>query len=417
MSATTDIDRSTVERDFDVYSDEYVQNAAEVWEELRGECPVTHSSRNGGHWLPTTWDDIAAVAYDTQNFSSRDITVAPAPEGSGLITAPPITSDPPFHTDARRLLLPFFGPSAVEEMVEVTRSIARERLEAIAVETGANEGRAGVTDAAETYSKHIPVRVIARILGLPESDEPKFTRWAVDVLQSTGDEFERRANATREVLHYFGELTDQRRQERADDLPSKLLDMRLPNGDPLANHHITGASFLLLLAGIDTTWSSISASLLHLATHPTDRERLVAEPALIPTAIEEFLRAYSPVTMARVTATQDAQIGGCPVSQGDKVLLPFGAGNRDPAKFDRPDEVIIDRAENRHFAFGLGIHRCLGSNLARMELKVAIEEWLLRFPSFELATEVGKGGVEWGGVQVRGPRNLQLRIKSQGVDL
>ncbi|WP_419841755.1 cytochrome P450 [Candidatus Poriferisodalis sp.] len=414
MNATADLagdlDSSTVERDFDVYGDAYVQDASQMWAQLREECPVAHSSRNGGHWLPTTWDEIAAVAYDTENFSSRDIAVAPTPEGVGLLTAPPITSDPPFHTDARRLLLPFFGPKAVEDMVEVTRSIARERIEAIAAQTGADEGGIGVTDAADTYSKHIPVRVIARILGLPESDEPKFTRWAVDVLQSTGDEFERRAGATREVLHYFGELTERRRQERADDLPSRLLDMRLPNGDPLANHHITGAGFLLLLAGIDTTWSSISASLLHLATHPADRERLVAEPDLVPTAIEEFLRAYSPVTMARVTATDEAQIGGCPVAKGDKVLLPFGAGNRDPAKFDRPDEVIIDRAENRHFAFGLGIHRCLGSNLARMELRVAIEEWLARFPRFELADEIGRGGVEWGGVQVRGPRNLHLRV-------
>ena len=410
MSTTADIDRSSVERDFDVYSDEYIQGAADVWDELRPECPVAHSSHNGGHWMPTTWDDIAAIAYDTENFSSRDIAVAATPEGVGLLTAPPITSDPPFHTDARRLLLPFFAPKPVEEMVEVTRSIARERIDAIAAETGADEGRSGVTDAADSYSKHIPVRVIARILGLPESDEPKFTRWAVDVLQSKGDEFDRRADATREVLQYFGELTDQRRQERADDLPSKLLDMRLPNGDPLANHHITGASFLLLLAGIDTTWSSISASLYHLASHRADRERLVADPELIPTAIEEFLRAYAPVTMARFTATDDAEIGGCPVAHGDKVLLPFGAGNRDPAKFDRPDEVIIDRAENRHFAFGLGIHRCLGSNLARMELKVAIEEWLARFPNFELATEADCGGVEWGGVQVRGPRNLQIRI-------
>jgi len=186
--------------------------------------------------------------------------------------------------------------------------------------------------------------------------------------------------------------------------------MKLPNGEPLANHHIPGASFMLLLAGIDNTWGSISASLMHLAMNPADRGRLVAGPELIPTAIEEFLRAYSPVTMARVTAADDAEIGGCPVAKGDKVLLPFGAGNRDPSKFDRPDEVVIDRAENRHFAFGLGIHRCLGSNLARMELKVAIEEWLARFPNFELATDADGRSAEWGGSQIRGPRNLQIRV-------
>lgn len=410
MSTTTDADRSDVERDFDIFSDEYIADPSVVWDELRAECPVAHSDRNGGGWLPTTWDDIAAVAYDTDNFSSRDSSVARTPEGASFISAPPITSDPPFHADARRMLLPFFAPPAVEDLVEVTRSIARERLDAIAAETGADRGGSGVVDAADAFSRYIPVRVIARILGLPESDEPMFTRWAVAVLQATPEEHDHRAVATREVLRYFGDLVDARRQERADDLPSKLIDMQLPNGDPLTNRHITGVGFLLLLAGIDTTWSSISAGLLHLATNPDDRERLLAEPQLLDSAIEEFLRAYSPVTMARIVATDDAEIGGCPVGNGDKVYLPFGAGNRDPAKFDRPDEVIIDRAHNRHFAFGIGIHRCLGSNLARMELKVALEEWLARFPNFELASELGPDVAEWDGYQIRGPRNLMIRV-------
>jgi cytochrome P450 len=132
----------------------------------------------------------------------------------------------------------------------------------------------------------------------------------------------------------------------------------------------------------------------------------VAGPDLIPTAIEEFLRAYAPVTMARVAAT-DTEVGGCPVHAGERVLLPFPSGNRDPEMFDRPDEVIIDRAKNRHFAFGIGIHRCLGSNLARMELRVAIEEWLGRFPRFALieGTEV-----QWAGTQVRGPREIPVTL-------
>ncbi|HCB34849.1 MAG TPA: cytochrome P450 [Acidimicrobiaceae bacterium] len=400
-------DAAAFERDIDVYGDRYVQNTPEVWDELRGECPVAHTSHHGGGWIPTSWDDIAAVAYDTERFSSRDIAVAPSPPDAALLMAPPITSDPPFHTDARRLLLPFFSPKPVEEMVEVTRSIAVERLDAVTAEL--DEAPDRVTNVADTFSKHIPVRVIASILGLPESDEPMFSRWAVDVLQSSGDEFERRVNATREVLTYFAELVKLRRVEPADDLPSKMLDMKLPNGDPLTDHHITGAGFLLLVAGIDTTWSSISAALYHLAANPDDRRRLLDEPALLPTAIEEILRAYSPVTMARV-ANEDVEISGCPVQAGEKVFLPFGAGNRDPEKFERADEVLIDRAENRHFAFGIGIHRCLGSNLARMELRVALEEWLVRFPEFELATDFGRGGVEWGGTQVRGPRHLYLRV-------
>ena len=178
------------------------------------------------------------------------------------------------------------------------------------------------------------------------------------------------------------------------------------DGDPLTDKHILGTCFLLLMAGIDTTWSGIGSSLWHLATNPSDRDRLVAEPELMASAVEEFLRAYSPVTMAREVVA-DVEVNGCPMSAGDKVLLNFPAGNRDPVKFDDADEVLIDRQKNRHFAFGIGIHRCLGSNVARMEMKVALETWLDRFPTFELAEEAE---VRWGGAQVRGPREVPVTL-------
>jgi cytochrome P450 len=163
---------------------------------------------------------------------------------------------------------------------------------------------------------------------------------------------------------------------------------------------------LLMIAGIDTTWSAIGASLWHLAQHPADRERLAAEPQLMPTAVEEFLRAYAPVTMARLVA-QDFDFHGCPMKEGDWLLLPFPAANRDPEFFADADEVRIDRTENRHAAFGLGIHRCLGSNLARMELLIALEEWMKRYPDFELTDPAA---VHWSPGQVRGPRTLPVRI-------
>jgi cytochrome P450 len=161
---------------------------------------------------------------------------------------------------------------------------------------------------------------------------------------------------------------------------------------------------LLLIAGIDTTWSSIGSALLHLATHPEDRHRLVAEPELIDAAVEEFLRAYGPVTMARVVAA-DTTIGDQPVRAGDKVLLAFPAANRDPEHFERADDVVIDRAHNRHVAFGVGIHRCAGSNLARMEMRVAIAEWLAALPEFSLDPD---GELTFAGGQVRGPRTLPV---------
>jgi cytochrome P450 len=172
---------------------------------------------------------------------------------------------------------------------------------------------------------------------------------------------------------------------------------------------VAGTMALLLIAGIDTTWSAIGASLWHLAENPADRERLVAEPGLLPTAMEEFLRAYAPVTMARLVK-DDMHFRGADMKADDWILLSFPAANRDPAQFDRAGEVVIDRAVNRHAAFGLGIHRCVGSHLARMELRVALEVWLERIRSFSLDDP---SAVRWSAGQIRGPRALPLRIRSQ----
>ena len=176
-------------------------------------------------------------------------------------------------------------------------------------------------------------------------------------------------------------------------------------------HVVRGNISLMLIAGIDTTWSSIGAALWHLAQHADDRRRLVAEPALIPIAVEEFLRAYSPVTMARI-ARHDTTIGEREVKEGERVLLSFPAANRDPSVFERADEVVIDREVNRHVAFGVGIHRCVGSNLARMEMQVAIEEFLAMIPEFELTDA---DAVTWAGGQVRGPRSLPVRFSRPDV--
>jgi cytochrome P450 len=162
---------------------------------------------------------------------------------------------------------------------------------------------------------------------------------------------------------------------------------------------------LLLVAGIDTTWSAIGSALEYLATHPEDCQRLVANPSLMPSAVEEFLRAFAPVTMARIV-TKDVEVEGVTMRRGDWTLLPFPAANRDPLVFERPDEVLLDREVNRHAAFGLGIHRCLGSNLARLELGVAIEEFLARFGS----EFTSPGATRYSVGQVRGPRELPMRL-------
>ena len=387
--------------DFDILNEGYIREPEVVWRDLRQRCPIAFSERRGRTWLPVRYDDIAAIAHATERFSSANIGVIDLPkrEGRPNFEAPPITSDPPTHTWARRLLLPAFAPRRIEQLTPITVELADELLDELAPRHAA--------DAATEYAQHIPIRVISHMLGVPRDDETLFAEWAVKILQDGFHNLQNTLDTMGEVLRYFAEKIQDRRQvpegERPDDLITLLIESEV-EAEPLDDRHLLGTCFLLLIAGMDTTWSALASSIWHLASNPVDQERLRAEPQLIPTAVEEFLRMYSPVTMAR-EVTQDIEFGGCPMRKGDKVLMAFPAGNRDPARFDNPDEFIIDREQNRHFAFGAGVHRCLGSNLARMEMAVGLERWLARIPPFEI---VDPEAVTWTGGQVRGPRTIPL---------
>ncbi|NLV54169.1 MAG: cytochrome P450 [Acidimicrobiales bacterium] len=386
--------------DFDHTDEAWVADPYPIWDELRETCPIAHTERYGGAWLPTRHADVSAIANDTENFTSRSVVVSrgrPPIELAPAGIAPPITSDPPFHAAARRLLLSVMSPKAVADLEPSTRAYCRELIAAM-------EGR-DVVDAAVEYAQHIPVRVIANMLGLPESDGDRFRGFVHGILEGVSKPLEERVEVFLELFEYLTPQVEARQAEPRDDLISMLIASEI-DGEPITPFHVTRTVALLLIAGIDTTWSAIGASIWHLADHPDDRERIVRDPALLPTAIEEFLRAYAPVTMARLVR-DDFEYEGCPMKAEEWVLLSFPAANRDPEAFDRPDEVLIERAPNRHAAFGLGAHRCAGSHLARMEIRVALEEWLAAFPSFRLADP---DAVRWSAGQVRGPRALAVEV-------
>ena len=391
------------ETDWDHADPAYNQNAHQIWDQLRDTCPVAHTDRYGGAWLPVSHADVSAVARDTDHFSSEGAVLANKPPRDQWIStapiggAPPITSDPPFHADARRLLLPAFSPQVVAEWEPEIRRLCNELID--------NMGDIATVDAAVQYAQNIPVYVIARMLGLPLEDSDYFRETVHMVLEEIGAEFGERMGAFEKLDAYLTMHVQDHIDNPKDDLIGFLLNAKIYD-QPLSPEHVVGTIILLMVAGIDTTWSSIGSSIWHLAQHPSDLHRMVNEPELLPTAIEELLRMYAPVTMARIVS-QDAEIGGCPVKAGDSVLLPFPAANRDPEVFPDADKVIIDREENRHVAFGLGIHRCLGSNLARLELRIAVEVFIQRFPKFELADP---STVTWSLGQVRGPRKLPVRI-------
>lgn len=387
--------------DFDHGDPEYNKNAHAIWAELReGGCPVAHTDRYDGTWLPVTHADVTAIAYDTEHFTSRGVIVSTMrpPEPSPIGGAPPITSDPPFHHEARRLLLPAFSPKKIDPWTDEVRQLCQGLLD--------DMGDAEVVDAAKQYAQHIPVNVIARMLGFPLEDAEMFRMFVHDVVEGIAVSPEEREMKSQRLDAYIDmQIADHVGRPADEDLTSYLMNVEI-FGEKLAPTHVRGTIILLLIAGIDTTWSAIGSALWHLASTPEDRRRLRDDPELMTTAIEEYLRVYAPVTMARLVA-KDIEFNGCPMKVDDWVLLPFPAANLDPEAFERADEVLIDREVNRHAAFGLGIHRCIGSNLARLELRVAVEEFLRHFPDFELADP---DSVVWSTGQIRGPRELAVRI-------
>jgi cytochrome P450 len=378
--------------DFDHLDTRWVNDPFPIWDELRTSCPIAHTKRFMGVYFPSRYADVRAVAYDPEHFSSRRVVVRETPPPR--IPSPPITSDPPEHRPARMLLLPAFTPDAIGKLEPRARALANELIDKFE--------KRGFADAAVEYAQEIPVRLIAHMLGLPESDGDLYRKWIKMVLEDGITDVKVALAASEEMQTYFMKYVRQRAAEPGNDLISFLIKVR--SNQPLTQENLIGTLRLLLIAGIDTTWSGIGSCIWHLAKHPEDRRRLVNEPSLMPTAIEEFLRAYAPVTMAR-EVVKEKEINGCTFKPGEMVLLSFPAANRDPQMFPEAERVIIDRKENRHAAFGLGIHRCIGSNLARLEMQVAAEELLKRIPEFSLA-----GPVVWSEGTVRGPRRLPIRF-------
>ncbi len=388
--------------DWDHTDPQWVADPYPIWDDLRQRCPVAHTERFGGGWFPATHEGVSAVAKDTVNFTSRMPIIVNGRPGeealpSPIGVTPPISSDPPFHAIARRIMLPPLAPGPVNKMEPQVRALCRRLLDGL--------GDDAVVNGGLDYAQHIPAAVIQQLLGFPPEDEEVFSEIIHVVMEGVDQEVEERFEAFVPIEEYFVKQIEDHREHPRDDFTSYLLNAEI-GGNKLQDEHIFGTMVLTLIAGIDTTWSAIGASLWHLATHPEDLARLVNEPDLMPVAVEEFLRFYAPVSMARLVK-HDMEYLGCPMKEYDWILLGFPAANRDPAVFEDADRFIIDRAENRHVAFGLGIHRCAGSNLARMELRVAIEEFIKRYPRFELADA---GAVTWAPGQVRGPRNLPVRI-------
>ena len=401
----TDTERCPVDdlaTDYDIFDPDYVRDPVPAWAELRGSCPIAHTERYGGSWLPTRYDDLQAMAKMVPILSSKSPIVIDMPDAlvkensTGYNAAAPISADPPEQNWTRRALLPHFTPKAIAPQREYTERLCHELIDGFI--------NAGSCDAAVDYAQQIPPRVIAQKLGVDRSMVDDFIEWVRGVLELGLQEPELRAKYRDIIRSFFAAEVQARRENPKDDLITALCQTEV-EGELLPDEVVVGMCNLQLVAGIDTTWSSIGSALWHFATHEEDRNRMAeADEALWDTAIEELLRFYSPVTMAR-NAKADVEYGGVTFRKGDKILMNFPGANHDPDVFENAGEVVLDRQRNRHIAFGVGIHRCAGSNLARMEMEVSLKTWFARIPEFTLGDP---DAVTWAGGQVRGPRRLPI---------
>ena len=384
--------------DWDWLDDGWGENAIDIWNSVREQCPVGSTERYGRAFMPVTMEAVRHIANDTENFSS--IWVGVGRPDAPRSPAPPITSDPPDHHGHRRLILPAFNPKAVASIEEELREYCRSLIRDL---DGMN-----AADAAVQYTQHIPVHGICILTGLPEEDADLFRDWIYKSFQLAPKDNRIRMEVMIEMTQYIDGLLKDRLASPKDDMLTMIANAEIDGKEVDWNIKI-GYVRLQIVAGIDTTWSAIGSGLWHFAQHNDEVQRLVAvdnDHMLWQTANEEVLRYYAPVTMAR-KVIKDTEVSGCPMHAGDQTLVTFPAANHDPEAFEDAHIFKLDRENNRHVAFGLGIHRCAGSNLARLEMLVAFQEWLRAFPNYSLDPTQK---TTWANGQVRGPRQIPVLL-------
>lgn len=296
----------------------------------------------------------------------------------------PLQIDPPEHKLYRRILDPLFAPRKMAELEEPVSALVNELIDDL--------GERTEIDFAADFSTRFPTQVFLTLLGLPLENLPTFLAMKDGIIRpnhvvgtayGTPEAVAHQKATAESIYAYFEEVLDEREREPRDDLLSEFLATEV-DGRRLTRNEILDICFLFLIAGLDTVTATLDCMFAFLAEHPDHRRQIVEDPDLIPSAVEEMLRWETPVMGIVRAALADSEIAGCPVKQGDHVIALLGSANTDEQYFDAADEVRFDREVNRHIAFGGGVHRCLGSHLARLELRIALREWHRRIPDYSV---------------------------------
>jgi len=340
------------------------------------------------------YSEVRDIMRDNDHFVNR----------SGLSTRrlPPEDYDPPEHSHYRRLLDPHFSPRAVERLRPQITAKCNELIDAIVAKREC--------DFVAEFARPLPDSVFMHLLGVPETDLATFLRLKDAIVRPSGGTPEEmtanHAAASAELYAYYGAFLADKRADPGDDLLSRFLTTEV-EGERLTEEDMLDIAFLLTIAGLDTVSSTLGCNFRFLALNPDKRLEILADPSLIPTAVEELLRWESPVYILRRLAKEDTEVIGCPIRAGEKATVSILSANHDEEQFPDAERVDFARAPNRHLAFAAGAHRCLGSHLARLELQVAMTEWHRRIPHYALAPGANPVPINYG---VRTLESLPLVI-------
>ncbi|MDR5798170.1 cytochrome P450 [Caballeronia sp. LZ008] len=385
--------------DWDPLDPAHHGDPTEIHAQLREKCPVAWSDRFGGFYALTRYEDVTKAALDFQTFTSAQKT--PIPEATGPDRPPraPAEVDPPLHGDFRDILNRFFTPDRIRHLEPVIRRAARDLI-----------GRCislGETDAVETFTFFMPIQVQCIFLGISVEDAHTIKTIVNRIIDAgaAGDTVVHK-ESNDQIYAYIDGVVNARRKAPYDpnDVISALLNETV-GGRRLSHEDVAGTIRLFLQAGHGTTTNALGSIIRYLASTPNDQKRLRDEPKLIPQAIEEILRAWTPVRLVGRRTTCDVDVEGVHIPKGSKVALMVAAANRDAAKFENADTVDIDRRPNKHIAFGYGVHRCVGASLARAQLRIAVEELLSMTDDFVLT-----GEPEFSTWSHLGPSKLPVRF-------
>ena len=355
---------------------------------LMADAPrIFYSPGFAGGWIITRFEDVRAVLQDAETFSSKGIAnVVPREDGQSFSLIP-LELDAPEHGKYRVMLNPIFAPREIDRLEADIRRVSTNLIDAFVDK--------GSCDFVADFARPLPTAIFVRMMGLPEDRTAQFIKWTEQIIHSHNPQLQK--EAADGVLGLLMSLFAERRRVPTDDLIGKLVRLEI-DGKPISDNDMCGFGFLLFIAGLDTVTSSLSNIFRYLAEMPELQSRLAKDPSLIPNAVEEFMRAFSSVNTGRVVA-RDIEFQGVQMKAGDKVLCFMSAANRDAGEFEQPEQVDIEREASRHLAFSSGPHRCIGSHLARREMRIALELFLARIPQYSLVSldqSPRYGGGVWG---------------------